>query len=73
MSDNDPDIQYSGDPVAKTMGDLITPKQLVAIRAIASAQGLNAETKCLEVLKCRPEELSKRAASWFIDYLKESP
>jgi hypothetical protein len=52
------------------MADLVTPKQLVAIRAIASAQAIDAEAGCLEMLKCRPEELSRRAASAFIDYLK---
>ena len=62
--------QFPRDPVAKTMADLVTPKQLVAIRAIANSQGVNAETECLEALKCRPEELSRRAASAFIDHLK---
>jgi hypothetical protein len=52
------------------MADLVTPKQLVAIRAIANANRLNAERECMEVVKCRPEELSRRAASAFIDYLK---
>lgn len=61
---------FPSDPVAKTMADLVTPKQLVAIRAIANAQKINAEAVCLEVVKCRPEELSRRAASAFIDYLK---
>jgi hypothetical protein len=62
--------QFPSDPIAKTMADLVTPKQLVAIRAIANAQGVNAEAECLEVIKCRPEELSRRAASAFIDHLK---
>ncbi|MEN3336207.1 MAG: hypothetical protein V7641_5572 [Blastocatellia bacterium] len=62
--------QFPRDPVAKTMADLVTPKQLVAIRAIANAHGVNAEAQCLELLKCRPEELSRKAASVFIDYLK---
>jgi Rad52/22 family double-strand break repair protein len=62
--------QFPRDPVAKTMADLVTPKQLVAIRAIANAHGINAETQCLELLKCRPEELSRKAASIFIDHLK---
>src|SRR5215216_1434313 len=61
---------FPRDPIAKTMADLVTPKQLVAIRAIANSQGVNAETECLEALKCRPEELSRRAASAFIDHLK---
>jgi hypothetical protein len=62
--------QFPREPIAKTMADLVTPKQLVAIRAIANSQSVNAESECLEVLKCRPEELSRRAASAFIDYLK---
>lgn len=61
---------FPRDPVAKTMADLVTPKQLVAIRAISNSQGINAEAECLELLKCRPEELSRRAASAFIDHLK---
>ncbi|MGA9772275.1 MAG: hypothetical protein WBV94_24800 [Blastocatellia bacterium] len=61
---------FPRDPVAKTMADLVTPRQLVAIHSISNSQGLNAETECLEALKCRPEELSRRAASAFIDHLK---
>src|SRR5207248_6439035 len=37
------------DPLAKTLADLITPKQLVAIRAIAHAQGLQAEQVCQNI------------------------
>jgi hypothetical protein len=64
--------QFPNDPIAKTMSDLVTPKQLVAIRAIANAGSLNAEVECMEHpnLKCRPEELSRVAASKFIVYLK---
>jgi hypothetical protein len=61
---------FPREPIAKTMADLVTPKQLVAIRAISNAQGINAEAECMEVLKCRPEELSRRAASAFIDHMK---
>lgn len=65
--------QFPNDPIAKTMADLVTPRQLVAIRAISNAAGLNAETECLEhpQLRCRPEELSRGAASVFIDHLKQ--
>jgi len=52
------------------MADLVTPKQLVAIRAIANTTNGNAEALCLEFYQCKPEELSRRAASVFIDYLK---
>jgi hypothetical protein len=62
--------QFSGEPVAKTIAELVTPKQLVAIRAIANAQKLNAEAECVAMLGCKPEELSRRAASAFIDHLK---
>ncbi len=57
-------------PVAQTMADLITPKQLVAVRSIANSKGLNAEQLCEQELKCKPEELSKKAASWFLDFLQ---
>jgi hypothetical protein len=62
--------QFPAEAVAKTMADLVTPKQLVAIRAIANAQKVNAEAECQALLGCRPEELSRRAASAFIDHLK---
>lgn len=65
--------QFPKDPIAKTMSDLVTPKQLVAIRAIANAGGLNAGNECMShpQLKCRVEELSRKAASGFIDHLKQ--
>jgi hypothetical protein len=56
--------------VARTIAELVTPKQLVAIRAIANAAGVDAEKRSLELYNCRPEELSKRAASALIDELK---
>jgi hypothetical protein len=58
------------DPVARTLTDLVTPKQLVAIRAIANASGLDAEKRSLDLYNCRPEELTKKAASALIDDLK---
>lgn len=59
--------------LAKTMADLVTPKQLVAICAISNAHGVNAETHCLETRSCKLEELSRRAASGLIDELKSLP
>lgn len=64
---------FPSEPVAKTMADLVTPKQLVAIRAIAHAQRVNAEAECVKLMGCRPEELTRRAASAFIDHLKSIP
>lgn len=59
-----------GDPVARSISDLVTPKQLVAIRAIANSSHQDAERMSIERYKCRPEELTKKAASEFIDILK---
>jgi hypothetical protein len=69
-----PSPQFPGEDstTAKTMADLITPKQLVAVRAIANSKGVSPEAECLALLKCRPEELNKRAASRFIDHLKST-
>lgn len=59
-----------GEHVARTMAELVSPKQLAAIRINANSKGLNAEALCVEWLGCKPEELNKRAASAFIDRLK---
>jgi hypothetical protein len=56
--------------VARTIADLVTPKQLVAIRAIANATGADAEKRSIELYNCKPEELTKKAASALIDDLK---
>lgn len=58
-----------GDHIAQTMLDLVTPKQLIAIRAIANAKRLNAEAESLARYHCVPAELSKKTASRFIDWL----
>jgi hypothetical protein len=58
------------DPLAKSMADLVTPKQLGMIRALAREAHLDADEECQQVLRCRTEELSKKAASSFIDHLK---
>lgn len=58
---------------AKTFGDLVTPKQLVAIRATANAVKVDAEKECAELYQCKPEELSRERASEFIQHLKTLP
>jgi hypothetical protein len=58
------------DPLAKSMADLVSPKQLGMIRALAREKGVDHDEECQRVLKVRTEELSKRAASSFIDHLK---
>ena len=61
---------FPRDPFAKTIADLVTPKQIGMIRALAREAGIDADEECLAVLGCRVEELSKRAASSLIDHLK---
>lgn len=65
-----PQNEFPRDPLAKSMGDLVTPKQLGMIRALAREAGVEVEEECQQVLRCRTEELSKKAASSFIDHLK---
>ncbi|OLE53906.1 MAG: hypothetical protein AUG51_10605 [Acidobacteria bacterium 13_1_20CM_3_53_8] len=62
--------EFPRDPLAKSMSDLVTPKQLGMIRAIGREIGVDVEEECQQVLRCKTEELSKRAASSFIDHLK---
>jgi hypothetical protein len=61
---------FPRDPVARSMTDLVTPKQLGMIRALAREAGVDADEECQQVLRVRTEELSKKAASSFIDHLK---
>jgi hypothetical protein len=65
-----PQNEFPRDPLAKSMGDLVTPKQLGMIRALAREAGVDTEEECQQTLRCRTEELSKKAASSFIDHLK---
>ena len=63
-------VNFPRDPLAKSMTDLVTPKQLGMIRALAREAGVDADEECQQVLRVRTEELSKKAASSFIDHLK---
>jgi hypothetical protein len=64
---------FPQDPIAKGTSDLVTPKQLGMIRALAREAGVDAEKECHSHMNCKPEDLSKRAASSLIDYLKDYP
>jgi hypothetical protein len=59
------------DPIAKSLGDMVTAKQMGMIKGLAREAGVEAEIECKKVLQCGVEELSKRAASDFIAYLQE--
>jgi hypothetical protein len=61
---------FAFDPLAHSTEDMVTPRQLVAIRAIANSIGVEAEAECQRMFKCDIKEISRRAASAFIDHLK---
>lgn len=58
--------------VARTIAELVTPKQLVAIRAISNAVGVDGEKRSMDLYNCTPAELTKKAASALIDDLKST-
>ena len=65
------DDDFPTDPVAKSLGDLVTAKQLGMIRAIAREIGISPDEECTTVMNCTTDELSKRAASQFIQHLQD--
>ena len=64
-------VKFPQDPVAKTLADMITTKQLGMIRAVAREAGVDADEECTSVMNCQVTELSRRAASALIDHLRE--
>lgn len=65
------DVPDIGDPIAKSLGDMVTAKQLGMIKGLARETGVDADVECKNILKCGVEELSKRAASDLIAYLQD--
>jgi hypothetical protein len=59
--------------LAKSVSELATPKQIVMIRAICRDLDIDVELELQETMKidCKVEELSRRAASVFIEHLKQ--
>ena len=60
-------------PIAQTLGDLITARQLGMIRALAREAGVNSDEECRALMNCKTDELSKRAASFLITHLQSLP
>ena len=63
--------EFPADPVAKTLADMVTTKQLGMIRAVAREAAVDADKECLDILNCRVSALSRKAASALIDHLRE--
>ncbi|MDM7922060.1 MAG: Rad52/Rad22 family DNA repair protein [Pyrinomonadaceae bacterium] len=61
------------EPIARSIADLITTKQLGMIRAISRERGIDADEECNALMNCKINELSRRAASFLIDRLQEHP
>lgn len=63
-------FKFNGDPVAKTYEQMRTPRQLVALNNFERYQGVDVAAVAMALLGCKVEQLSKKAASALIDYLK---
>lgn len=64
-------VDFPRDPVAKTVKELVTDKQLGMIRAMSRDLGINPEEECQAVLGCKTDELSRKAASSLIEHFKK--
>lgn len=61
--------RMSGDPGARTISELATPKQLGLVRSLAKQRRVSETAWSFVHFGCAPEELTKRAASVLIDDL----
>ncbi|NNE97518.1 MAG: hypothetical protein HKN25_00720 [Pyrinomonadaceae bacterium] len=64
------DDALPNDPMARTLSDLVTGKQLRMIYALYRELGLEANDECDRHMGCRIDELSKKAASDLIGHLQ---
>ncbi len=62
---------FPANPIARSLSDLVTAKQLGMIRAISREIGADAEVECQNVMQCKTDELSKKAASGLIQHLQD--
>lgn len=62
---------FPANPVARSLGELVTAKQLGMIRAIAREVDVDPDEECNSLMSCATDELTKRAASSLIQYLQE--
>ena len=65
-----PGGSFPANPVARSLADLVTPKQLGMIRAISREMNVDPDEECQAVMNCKTDELSKRAASALIQHLQ---
>jgi hypothetical protein len=65
------DNSVPSNPIAKSLSDLVTAKQLGMIRAIAREIGVDPDEECNNLMQCKTDELSKKAASALIQHLQD--
>ena len=70
-SANDGADGFPANPIARSLGELVTAKQLGMIRAIARELNIDPDEECNSVMSCSTDELTKRAASSLIQHLQE--
>lgn len=58
-------------PIAGSLSELLTTKQLGMIRAIGRELGIDPDDECNALMNCKTDELSRRAASSLIQHLQE--
>lgn len=57
-------------PIAQSLFDMITSKQISIIKSTATALTVDAERECQKLMHCSVGELSRKAAAYLIDYLE---
>lgn len=62
---------FPSNPIARSLSDLVTAKQLGMIRAISREIGVDADEECQTIMLCKTDELSKKAASGLIQHLQD--
>lgn len=62
---------FPTNPIARSLSDLVTAKQLGMIRAIAREMNVDPDEECNTVMECKTDELSKKAASALIQHLQD--
>ncbi len=63
--------EFPSNPIAGSLGELVTARQLGMVRAIAREVSVDADEECNSVMGCSTGELTKRAASALIQHLQK--
>lgn len=61
---------FPPDPIARSLGDVVTAKQLGMLRAVAREAGLDLDAESRRLLGAAAGEVTKRAASALIEHFK---